>query len=122
MKPIRTIPFPPLAAAAEVIDAQGVAAPIWEIVTPPDGDVVTNEFTVNGNVGADMSTKRSLQETLDHYKAQLTGKGWQAMTVFMEADGGLLQMFKGNRNFQVYVEAPDPGQDMEYMLMLSTSE
>ncbi len=109
--------------AAKILEeGQGLAQRIWEHVTPPEGDVLVNEFTVDDNVGADMASTLAPGEILDYYRNQLSAKGWNLMAYHVEAEGGLLQMFKGSDNIQVFSDTADNGQGTEYMIMLANTQ
>ena len=101
------------------VSGSGVSAELWEQVTPMSGDKVMEEFISNGTPCADMMSDSNTRTVLEFYRDQMVGKGWQQITLFMESDGGMLQMFRGDETFQVFAEGADSGSGTEYMLTYS---
>ena len=101
------------------VSGSGVSTALWEQVSPKPGDQITEEFISNGVPCADLTSTSDPRTVLEYYRDQLKAKGWSQMVLHVEDDGGMLQMYRGNENFQVFAQQADSGQGTEYMLAYS---
>lgn len=96
-------------------EGPGAANKIWQFIPKRPGDKVGSELKTTHVLNVIMGTKASLLQVFDFYKNELTAKGWDNSSMYIQGGEGSISMNKGELRLSI-TSSKNPGMKGAYTL------
>jgi hypothetical protein len=74
---------------------QGASKDLWHIIPKRGGDKVGYEMKIHNTIDVILGTNSTLQQVFDFYGKELSAKGWQNQSTYIQGGQGMMSMQKG---------------------------